>query len=82
MRGRPGWCNDPRKEGGANRSGLGEAQLRAPGASAETVVRDNWVTNVCVCLLLQDILQSCAGGGRRIVEVMCYEIRRAEACVD
>ena len=36
----------------------------------------------CVCLLLQDLLQSCARGERRIVEVMCYEIRRAEACVD
>ena len=40
-------------------------------------------TNVCVCvLLLQDLLQSCARGGRRRVEDMCYERRRAEACVD
>jgi hypothetical protein len=37
---------------------------------------------VCVCLLLQYLIQSCARGGRRIVEDMCYEIRRAEACVD
>jgi hypothetical protein len=38
---------------------------------------------VCVCvLLLQDLLQSCARGGRRRVEDMCYERRRAEACVD
>ena len=35
-----------------------------------------------VCLLLQDLLQSCAGWGKRIVEDMCYEIRRAEAGVD
>jgi alpha-galactosidase len=29
---------------------------------------------------IKDILiQSCARGGRRIVEEMCYEIRRAEA---
>ena len=28
------------------------------------------------------LIQSCARGGRRIVEDMCYEIRRAEACVD
>ena len=28
-----------------------------------------------VCLLLQDLLQSCARRGRRIVEDMCYEIR-------
>jgi hypothetical protein len=35
----------------------------------------------CV-LLLQDLLQSCARGGRRRVEDMCYERRRAEACVD
>jgi hypothetical protein len=33
-------------------------------------------------LLLQDLLQSCARGGRRRVEDMCYERRRAEACVD
>ena len=37
---------------------------------------------MCVCLLLQDLLQSCGRGGRRIVEDMCDEIRRAEACVD
>jgi hypothetical protein len=37
---------------------------------------------VCVCLLLQYLIQSCARWGRRIVEDMCYEIRRAEACVD
>jgi hypothetical protein len=37
---------------------------------------------LCVCLLLQYLLQSCARGGRRIVEDMCCEIRRAEACVD
>jgi hypothetical protein len=35
-----------------------------------------------LCLLLQYLIQSCARGGRRIVEDMCYEIRRAEACVD
>ena len=41
------------------------------------------VANVDVCvLLLQDLLQSCARGGRRRVEDMCYERRRAEACVD
>ena len=34
------------------------------------------------CLLLQYLIQSCARGGRRIVEDMYYEIRRAEACVD
>jgi hypothetical protein len=36
----------------------------------------------CVCLLLQYLIQSCAREGRRIVEVMCYEIQLAEACVD
>ena len=36
---------------------------------------------LCV-LLLQDLLQSFARGGRRRVEDMCYERRRAEACVD
>jgi hypothetical protein len=40
---------------------------------------------MCVCfitLLLQDLLQSCLRGGGRRVEDMCYERRRAEACVD
>jgi hypothetical protein len=32
-------------------------------------------------LLLQDLLQSCARGGRRRVEDMCYERRRAYVCV-
>ncbi len=37
----------------------------------------------CVCvLLLQDLLQSYARGGRRRVEDMCSERRRAEASVD
>ncbi len=41
------------------------------------------IIGICVCvLLLQDLLQSCARGGRRRVEDMCYERRRAEACVD
>jgi len=35
-----------------------------------------------VCLLLQDLLQRCSRGGRRRVEDMDYERRRAEACVD
>ena len=30
------------------------------------------------CLLLQHLIQSCACGGRRIVENMCSETRRAE----
>jgi hypothetical protein len=34
----------------------------------------------CVCLLLQYLIQNCSRGGKRIVEDMCYEIRRAEAC--
>jgi hypothetical protein len=37
---------------------------------------------VCVCLLLQDLVQSCLHGGGGIWEDMCYERRRAEACVD
>jgi hypothetical protein len=38
--------------------------------------------DLLLCLLLQYLIQSCARGVRRIVEDMCYEIRRAEACVD
>jgi hypothetical protein len=40
---------------------------------------------VCVCLLLQDLVQSClhgGGGEGGIWEDMCYERRRAEASVD
>jgi hypothetical protein len=33
--------------------------------------------DICVCLLLQYLIQNCARGGRRIVEDMCYEIRQA-----
>jgi hypothetical protein len=32
--------------------------------------------DTCCCLLLQNLIQSCARGGRRIVEDMCYEIMR------
>ena len=39
------------------------------------------VTDTVCVLLLQDLLQSCSRGVR-IVEDMCYERRRAEACVD
>ena len=37
---------------------------------------------MCVFILLQDLVQSCLCGGRGILEDMCYERRRAEACVD
>ena len=39
-------------------------------------------TSLCVCLLLQDLVQSCLRGEGGILEDMCYERRRAEACVD
>jgi hypothetical protein len=35
-----------------------------------------------VCLLLQDLVQSCLRVWGGIVEDMYYERRRAEACVD
>jgi hypothetical protein len=38
--------------------------------------------DTCVCLLLQNLLQSCSRVGRGIMEDMYYERRRAEACVD
>jgi hypothetical protein len=53
--------------------GVGVSRLRGHPEGPEAL---------CVCLLLQYLIQSCARGGRRIVEDMCYEIRRAEACVD
>jgi hypothetical protein len=33
---------------------------------------------MCVCLLLQYLIQICVRGGRRIVEDMCYEIQLPE----
>ena len=33
---------------------------------------------MCVCLLLQDLVQSCLRGEGGILEDMCYERRRAE----
>ena len=35
-----------------------------------------------MCVLLQDLVQSCLRGEGGILEDMCYERRRAEACVD
>jgi hypothetical protein len=38
---------------------------------------------VCVFIIvLQYLLQSCSRGGRGILEDMCYEGRRAKACVN
>ena len=31
---------------------------------------------------MQYLIQRCASAGKMTEEVMCYEIRRAEACVD
>ena len=36
---------------------------------------------VCVLLVLQDLLQSCSRERGGTEEDMCYERRRAEACV-
>jgi len=36
---------------------------------------------VCVCITAGPIMNLCAGG-RGTVKDMCYEVRRAEACVD
>jgi hypothetical protein len=53
------------------------------GERVRAVPNTDEVCGVGVCvLLLQDLLQSCARWGRRRVEDMCYERRRAEACVD
>jgi hypothetical protein len=51
------------------------------GSSRVRVLLVASVPEVCV-LLLQDLLQSCSRGGGRRVEDMCYERRRADACLD
>ena len=61
----------------SERGGEGECLKEGEGGEEESARE----VHVCV-LLLQDLLQSCARGGRRRVEDMCYERRRAEACVD
>ena len=38
--------------------------------------------SLCVCLLLQYLLQSCSRGVGEIVDDICYERRRAEACAE
>jgi hypothetical protein len=58
----------------SERGGEGDCVKEGAGGGGEMRRR-------CV-LLLQDLLQSCSRGGRRRVEDMCYERRRAEACVD
>ena len=66
------------EEGGGVRSGPGEP--RTILLLHFISVRPRALTAFCapgVCvLLLQDLLQSCARGGRRRVEDMCYERRR------
>jgi hypothetical protein len=58
-----------------------------PGGSSDSKTLQRPAINTtgqtrCLCLLLQYLLQSCSRGGRGIVEDMCHERRRAEACVD
>jgi hypothetical protein len=48
----------------------------------QCVLTVEMATPWCVCLLLQDLVQSCLHGGGGIWEDMCYERRLAEACVD
>jgi hypothetical protein len=63
-------------EGGIDVQVVGETN------PASITIAGEYSTHDGCCLLLQYLIQSCASGGRRIVEDMCYEIRRAEACVD
>jgi len=42
-----------------------------------------WICGICVCVYyFRTYYKACLRGGRRRVEDMCYERRRAEACVD
>jgi hypothetical protein len=49
---------------------------------AATILQPVGVTIVCVCLLLQDLVQSCLHGGGGIWEDMCYERRRADGTLE
>jgi hypothetical protein len=58
-------------------------QMKGPWRALSFVPEiKNESPRACVCLLLQDLVQSCLHGGGGIWEDMCYERRRAEACVD
>jgi hypothetical protein len=62
-----------------------QSHINAPLATQAQMARASSVfiertRPVLLCLLLQYLIQSCARG--RIVEDMCYEIRRVEACED
>ena len=49
----------------------------------DPVVVDFGKASKSTCVFITQYLsQSCSRGGRGIVEDMCYEGRRAEACVD
>jgi hypothetical protein len=59
-----------------------EERVKERVRSVNPIPNPNPEQGVCVCLLLQDLVQSCLRGGGGIWEDMCYERRRAEACVD
>ena len=46
------------------------------------VANVDWHVCVCVFYYCRTYYKAVRGGGRRRVEDMCYERRRAEACVD
>jgi hypothetical protein len=83
----------PRRAPAVDGTRQGRLRQRAAGAvevrRTHRALRVDTANNIfwrrkeeCVCLFLQYLIQSCARGGRRILKDMCYEIRRAEACVD
>ena len=83
---RPGWAPDPLMVGIRSPDGLVVGSCTShPGVLRSIPNERNQGKQGppcvkvpgCVCvLLLQDLLQSCARGGRRRVEDMCYERRR------
>ncbi len=65
-----------------DRENTGARNVKPRDLRAKTGVDTPPRVSVRVCLLLQDLVQSCLRGGGGILEDMCYERRRAEACVD
>jgi hypothetical protein len=57
-------------------------RLAKQAQEAEIAQEAGQILRLCVCLLLQDLVQRCLHGGGGIWADMCYERRRAEACVD
>jgi hypothetical protein len=71
-----------RKEGGEKKGSACEGSVPVNPIPNPNQCYSRIVCLRCVCYYCSTYYKTVRVGGRRIVEDMCYEIRRAEACVD